>query len=177
MDLSSKGCRISGSNLPAGAEVWVEIEGYNPNRATVVRQKRGELGCEFYAAPTKVVAPSDRPLASTAIRVERPPPIARTSAREIRRRVNSAKDDHIRPHLSQGGLSMRRFLETVAVIGAILGAIKLGLTFANARTVRQAEFAAVLAIALAVISYCLAAMAQRGDIIHELKKARTPPNA
>ena len=58
MDLSSKGCRISGSNLPAGAEVWVEIEGYNPNRATVVWQKRGELGCEFYAAPTKVVAPA-----------------------------------------------------------------------------------------------------------------------
>ena len=55
-DLSSKGCRISGSNLPAGAEVWVEIDGYNPARATVVWQKRGELGCEFYAAPTKVVA-------------------------------------------------------------------------------------------------------------------------
>ena len=55
-DFSSKGCRISGSNLPAGAEVWVEIDGYNPLRATVVWQKRGELGCEFYAAPTKVVA-------------------------------------------------------------------------------------------------------------------------
>jgi len=55
-DLSLKGCRISGSNLPPGAEVWVEIDGYNPVRATVVWQKRGELGCEFYAAPTKVVA-------------------------------------------------------------------------------------------------------------------------
>ena len=30
--------------------------GYNPLRATVVWQKRGELGCEFYAAPTRVVA-------------------------------------------------------------------------------------------------------------------------
>jgi hypothetical protein len=53
-DLSAKGCRISGSDLPARAEVWVAIEGYVPIRATVIWQKKGELGCEFYGTPTKV---------------------------------------------------------------------------------------------------------------------------
>lgn len=52
-DLSAKGCRLSGSDLPARSEVWVTIDGYNPIRATVIWQKKGELGCEFYGAPTK----------------------------------------------------------------------------------------------------------------------------
>jgi PilZ domain len=54
-DLSAKGCRISGSDLPARSEVWVAIDGYNPIRATVIWQKRGELGCEFYGVPTKMI--------------------------------------------------------------------------------------------------------------------------
>ena len=53
-DLSATGCRLSGSDLPARAEVWVAIDGYVPIRATVIWQKRGELGCEFYGTPVKV---------------------------------------------------------------------------------------------------------------------------
>ena len=52
-DLNAKGCRLSGSDLPARAEVWVAIEGYVPIRATVIWQKKGELGCEFYGTPVK----------------------------------------------------------------------------------------------------------------------------
>ena len=53
-DLTAKGCRLSGSDLPARSEVWVSIEGYVPIRATVIWQKKGELGCEFYGSPVKV---------------------------------------------------------------------------------------------------------------------------
>lgn len=66
-DLTAKGCRLSGSDLPARAEVWVTIDGYNPIRATVIWQKKGELGCEFYGAPTKVRPPgASQPLYAAA---------------------------------------------------------------------------------------------------------------
>ena len=65
-DLSAKGCRLSGSDLPARAEVWVEIEGYNPARATVIWQKMGDVGCEFYGAPTKARPPGGAPRPGSA---------------------------------------------------------------------------------------------------------------
>ena len=65
-DLSAKGGRLSGSDLPARAEVWVEIESYNPARATVIWQKKGELGCEFYGAPTKARPPGSAPRPGSA---------------------------------------------------------------------------------------------------------------
>jgi hypothetical protein len=68
-DLSATGCRLSGSDLPERSEVWVAIDGYNPIRATVIWQKRGELGCEFYGAHTKVTTKPlgmSRPLYASA---------------------------------------------------------------------------------------------------------------
>ena len=82
-DLSAKGCRLSGSDLPARAEVWVTIDGYNPIRGTVIWQKRGDLGCEFYGTPTK----------EKSARAASPPLYASAGPHPLRARLRGESSD------------------------------------------------------------------------------------
>lgn len=46
-DLSSRGCKVRGFELVAGAEVWLKITGLNALRARVAWAKPGVAGLEF----------------------------------------------------------------------------------------------------------------------------------
>lgn len=56
-NLSSTGCELSGCSLEARAEIWVQIRGYLPARATVMWSRRNRAGCLFY---TPLVADNRR---------------------------------------------------------------------------------------------------------------------
>ncbi len=51
-NLSATGCELSGCSLEARAEIWVQIRGYQPARATVVWSRRNRAGCLFYTPLT-----------------------------------------------------------------------------------------------------------------------------
>ena len=46
-DLSSRGCKVRGFELEAGAEVWLKITGMNALRARVAWAEPGVAGLEF----------------------------------------------------------------------------------------------------------------------------------
>lgn len=52
-DVSIAGCRLSGVDLPKGAEIWVAIGASVPRRARVIWLSAGDAGCSFYQPLTR----------------------------------------------------------------------------------------------------------------------------
>lgn len=59
LDVSEGGCRLADCRLEQGAEIWLQLPGREPMRATVIWSKGSRAGCRFYA-PARGIA-SDRP--------------------------------------------------------------------------------------------------------------------
>lgn len=59
-NISRNGCELVGCNLEQRAEIWVQISGYGPVRATVIWSKQNRAGCEFYMEPSPERGRSDR---------------------------------------------------------------------------------------------------------------------
>lgn len=62
---------------------------------------------------------------------------------------------------------MRTFLELLAILGVIVGGIVLLLTLAYASGAPQQAAGAAIAVAFAVIPYCLASLVQRYHLIRQ----------
>jgi hypothetical protein len=64
IEVSETGCRLADCRLEQGAEIWLQLPGREPMRATVIWTKGSRAGCRFYA-PARGIA-SDRPRPATA---------------------------------------------------------------------------------------------------------------
>ena len=55
-DVNEVGCGLSGCQLGLGDEIWVQVDGHEPVRATVVWTKGHRAGCRFYTPERSLAA-------------------------------------------------------------------------------------------------------------------------
>jgi hypothetical protein len=56
LDISEAGCRLADCPLERGAEIWLQLPGQEPVRATVIWAKGRQAGCSFYAPARPMAA-------------------------------------------------------------------------------------------------------------------------
>ena len=77
LDVGPTGCRLGDCRLERGAEIWLQLPGREPVRATVIWSRLGRAGCEFYAPTKSLTDERRRPAAKRVLfgprAVPRPP--------------------------------------------------------------------------------------------------------
>ena len=68
LDVSETGCRLGNCALERGAEIWLQLPGREPMRATVVWSKDSRAGCRFYVPARGLASDRPRPAAASAAR-------------------------------------------------------------------------------------------------------------